>query len=675
MAKPGSLAELVRSSDITIALAGNPNVGKSTIFNRLSGTYVMTANYPGKTVELNLAETDYKGARIGLIDLPGTYALGAISEDQWVARHALLEGRPDVVVVVVDATNLSRNLFLLTQLMDLEIPLVLALNLIDQAKNQGITIDSSLLAKTLGLPVISTVATSGEGLDGLMEAVVTLAKSGQNARHLDYGQDIEEKIRELAKDINDLWLGDDSHRSSVFGLTARALSILLLENDLEVVEAFKRDEVGSAILTTAGKLRHEIAMVHGESAALRITRERHGLAGTLAAEVESVSDRGESGLTRLWRFATSVGSGMPLLGLTLITILATLFYFGGLLATLFSSFWAALVSPYIQSVIMVLAGQGLIAKTLLWGLDSGIEAALSVGIPYVMVFYLMLAVLEDSGYLNSVAFLTDRLMHRFGLHGRAIIPIVAGAGCSVPAVIGTRTLSTIRERTIASTLIVMIPCSARTAVILGAVSRYIGTIPALGVFMIVALVIVIVGLILNKVMPGDSTGLVMEMFPFRRPVPLTIIKRTWWRVKDFLFVAMPIVIVGSFGLGALYESGLVYALTKPLAPIVEGWLGLPPVAGLALLLAVLRKELALQLLVTLAIAEYGRGAENLLAFMDGKQLFVYALVNTLYVPCIATIAVLGRELGWKRSAAIISFMMVFTVLLGGVVYRLLDLFW
>jgi len=264
-------------------------------------------------------------------------------------------------------------------------------------------------------------------------------------------------------------------------------------------------------------------------------------------------------------------------------------------------------------------------------------------------------------------------MHKLGLHGRAAIPLVAGAGCNVPAIMGTRVLATMRERILASTLICLMPCSARTAVIAGAVSKYVGWGPAVLIYLIVAGIGFLAGWGLNRVLPGRSTGLVMEMFPFRAPSFPKMLKRTWYRFKDFLFVATPVVLIGSFILGLIYETGLLWAFTVPLQPVVEGWLGLPAVAGLTLIFAVLRKELALQLLVALAMAKYGSGVTDLLQFMDRGQIFTYALVNTLYIPCIATIAVLAKELGWRRALLISAFTILLALSTGGIVHRLLIL--
>ncbi len=658
----GALKDIKGSTDLTFVLAGNPNVGKSSIFNRLTGLGVVTANYPGKTVELNMATTTFKDLRIGIIDLPGSYALGAVSEDQWVARRAVLDSSPDVAVMILDATNLARNLFMTLQFIDLGIPIVAALNLIDEAEKRNIIIDAKKLSRLLGVPVVKTIATTGHGLDELVQTGVDVARNRTEKYRISYGEDIEGSIRKLEKFLSQY----------DFGINPRALAILLLEEDPEFIEIAGRHKNGSLILEEAKKTSKEIEKKHGEKTPLRIARERHGLAGSIASQVQG--DVAPLTTDRIWSYTTSPLTGIPLLIGVLGGIFAFMFYGGNWLSTLFSDLWAKYMSPLIDGGIFFIFGAEHIGKILIWGFDAGILAALAVGIPYVLTFYFLLAFLEDTGYLNSVAFLTDRLMHKFGLHGRAIIPLVAGAGCNVPAIIGTRVLTTMRERTIASTLITLVPCSARTAVILGAVSLFVGWKPAVAIYIIVLALVFLVGIGLNRVMPGSSTGLVMEMFPFRAPMMSNIFKKTWHRFRDFVFVAFPIVLIGSLVLGTLYETGYLWKLAAPLSPVVEGWLGLPAVAGLTLIFAVLRKELALQLLVTLAVVMYGGGASNLLLFMKPAQLFVYALVNTIYIPCVATIAVLGRELGWRRAVSIMVFTIALAILIGGIAFRLIEYF-
>jgi ferrous iron transport protein B len=552
---------------------------------------------------------------------------------------------------------------MLIQFIDLGIPIVAALNLIDEARKRKIIINSGELSRLLGIPVVETIATTGSGLDDLIQKAVDTAKIKEDIKYsLHYGEDIESNIKKL----------EDMLRPHNFGINPRALSIMLLEDDTEFIELVAKNENGRSIIEEAKKISRAIEELHGEKTPLRIARERHGLAGSIASQVQG--DVAPMASDKIWALTTSPLTGMPILVGVLAIIFAFLFYGGDLLSTFLSSKWTTYISPVIDGVVFSVFGSGHIGKILVWGFDAGILAALAVGIPYVLTFYFMLAFLEDSGYLNSVAFLTDRLMHKFGLHGRAIIPLVAGAGCNVPAIIGTRVLTTMRERTIASTLITLIPCSARTAVILGAVSLFVGWKPAVAIYLIILALVFLVGVGLNKIMPGKSTGLVMEMFPFRAPILSNILKKTWYRFKDFVFVAFPIVLIGSMFLGGLYETGYLWKLASPLSPIVEGWLGLPAVAGLTLIFAVLRKELALQLLVTLAMVMYGGGAKNLLLFMTPAQLFVYALVNTIYIPCVATIAVLGRELGWKRASGIIAFTITLAILVGGIASRLIGYF-
>ena len=705
-----AVQDLKGQTDFTIALAGNPNVGKSSLFNQLTGLGVITANYPGKTVELNLGSTQRGGYRIAIVDLPGTYALGAVSQDQWVARQGVLDGKPDVVVVILDATNLERNLYLALQFLDLELPVIVALNLVDQAQRQGIHIDSPRLAQLLGVPVVETVAIRGEGVDLLIDTAIAYHQGhqghqgqlttdggscadcsacalhncpagaptacGHRAQAPAYDEKVSGPRERLAEGIR--------HAMPVrpHDLSARALAMLLLEQDDEFAALTRALPGGEKALALAQELAESQGQDTDSPAdqpvstpvptPIPIAQHRHALAAQMAAQVQTQGQRGDSLATVLWRLSVRPLTGLPMLGAVLAAIFAVLFYGGNALSALFATAWSLLLSPGISAVVGLVAGDGVVGRTLLWGLDAGMQAALSVGVSYVFVFYLLLAVLEDSGYFNSVAFLTDSIMHRFGLHGRASIPLLAAAGCNVPAIIGTRVLTTMRERVIASTLIVLIPCGARTAVIMGAVGQYAGFGPAVALFAIVLLLIAVVGVALNAILSGKSSGIVMEMFPFRVPDPLTVLKKTWFRLKDFVVVAMPIILAGSFGLGLLYETGWVWTFVQPLAPIMEGLLGLPAVAGLTLIFAVLRKELALQLLVTLAIVQYGPVANNLSHFMSGNQLFVYALVNTIYIPCVATIAVLGRELGWRRAAGISILTVALALAAGGLAHLALG---
>ena len=651
----GASAERRAPGALVVCLAGNPNVGKSTLFNRLTGSAVETANYPGMTVGLNVASARWGEQEVQILDLPGTYALDPVSEDQWVARHGLLDWRPDVVVAVVDATNLARNLYIVLQLVDLGCRVVVALNLIDEAHRQGLLIDPAMLSEGLGLPVVPTVARRGEGLKELIAAAATVAGSDNGLGHgkaVRYSPPIEKRLATLTARL------EEKPVALPYQLPQRAAALAVLEGDEELVRLLGESRSAAE--------KNEIPL------AVPIAAQRHAAASAIA-EVCSEGHEQPKAADRWWRATTSPLTGVPILLAVLAGVFAFLFFVGGWLSTLLTTLWTATASPLLAGAVHALFGHGALAGTLLWGLDGGILAALAVGIPYILTFYFVLALLEDSGYMNAAAFLADRVMHLFGLHGRAVIPLMAAAGCNVPAIMGTRVLATKRERTIACALITLVPCSARTAVILGSVSLFVGWQWALFVFALLGLVGLGAGLALNRVLPGEPEGLVMEMFPFRRPSLRLVTIKTWKRFGTFLWAAAPIMLAGSFLLGALYETGLIWHLMGPLQPVVVGWLGLPAVAGLTLILAVLRKELALQMLVVFAVARYGAHAHNLLSFMTPHQIVVYALVAAIFVPCVATIAMLGRELGWRRASAISAGTVVTALVFGGLVARLLPL--
>lgn len=656
---PVAALEAVREGAVVLALVGNPNVGKSTAFARLTGVGVETAHYPGTTQGVNIADAMASGRRVVVVDLPGTYSLVGDAPEHVVARRALADLVPNVVLVVLDATNLARNLVLALEVLDTGLPTVVALNLADEATRGGVTIDEAALERSLGVPVVRTIAHTGVGLDLFVERALGAVDVVPPPPR--YGTVLEDLLADVES---------AAERSGVRvgRLSARGLAVRLFEGAPELIS-------GPAVVIAAAAADARMRAIErtGEPPAVLVARERHERADAIAAACTSAESQGRRWRKDGWSLTTSPITGVPIMLLVLGAVFGFLFVVGDVLATGFSTLWASHASPLIRSAIEAVAGAGMLADVLRWGFDAGIEASLAIGLPYILTFYVLLALLEDSGYLTSLAFLADRAMHRFGLHGRAVLPLVAAAGCNVPAMVAAKSLPSKRERLITSTLIVLVPCSARTAVVLGAVGHYIGWQPALGVFGVVLVLTVATGWGLDHMLPGHTSGLVMEMFPFRRPTLAGVLRKAWTQFREFLFVATPIVVVGSLVLGALYETGVLWRLTEPLKPVVEGWLGLPAVAGLTLILGMLRKELALQLLIAMAVVSIGAGATDLTSFMTPTNLFVYALVNTIAMPCVSTVAVLARQEGWARAGIVISFTVVVALLFGGIFARVLPL--
>jgi len=639
-----------------MALAGTPNVGKSAIFHQMTGADVIVSNYPGTTVELLEGHVRRRGHEVRVIDLPGVYSLGAVSKDELVARRSILEQNPDVIVNIVDASNLERGLYLTLQLLELGYPMLVVLNMYDVALSKGAKPDPKLLSKRLGVPVVATVAIRGENVARAFDEAIKLArKRGKPKKVLRTGKDTEARIGELAREIR------RSLPTIPFGLSTRTLSVKLLEGDEHLINAVARLPHSEAVLRKARKLARAIARMHGEPTAYRIARERHSLAALISREVTEYAPIKPPLSQRLSDLTTNVRTGVPIMILVFASLLLLLFYVGGWLETVVVGGWETFVSPGLSSAFSGLGGVGQVLDI---GINQGIAGILAVMIPYILVFFLVFALLEDVGYLPRMAFVMDSAMHRIGLHGRAVVPMLGGFGCNVPAIMATRVLTTRRERVISGSLITMIPCSARTAVILGTVGFFLGIQYALVIYGIVLALIFIVGWLLNRWLHGRVSGMIMEMPPLRRPMLKPVLSKTWMRMKHFVYIATPLLLIGSLIIGALHVSGALYAITEPLSPLTVGWLGLPAITIISLIFGFIRKEGALVLLVALM------GTSNFLTVMSPLQLFVFALVVTIYVPCIATVAVLARELGWKTAALISIGTFLIALLIGGAFYHL-----
>lgn len=644
----------MKRDKIIIGLAGNANVGKSVIFNHLTGLHQHIGNWPGKTVEKAEGTLHFKGHTIDVIDLPGIYSLSTFSIEELISREYIAVESPDLVINVVDASVLERNLFFTLQLVELETPIVVALNQMDMAKKKGIKIDHEKLERILGVPVVPTVATSHAGIYELMQTSVDVVEKGTGKpTKIRYGEEVETRIQKLSEMVSKLQLP----------YPARWAAIKLLEED-EQMEGRIR-QLDPEIVSAARKLAEEIERIHGHSCSTVITSERYEIAGRIAREVQEIVPLRKIPMReRLHALTTHRILGYPVMVAVILSVFFAIFSFGDytsqLLGTLFENFY---------SIYENLFGTGILA-TLIWGgIIEGLIAGITIALPYLIPFYLVLYFLEDSGYLSRIAFLMDSLMHKIGLHGKAFIPMMLGYGCNVPACLGCRIMETERERFLATFVVTLVPCAATSVIILGLVGAYVGFQWALLLYVIDLLIIFVLGRIAFKVLPGEPTGLIMEMHDYRTPHLKTVVTQAWFRLKEFIIMAFPLIIAGSFIIKLVDVLGLLEPISNVLSPVTVVWLGLPTITGITLIFGVIRKELTLLMLATL----FNTADFATVAGFGPVQMIVFTLVAMLYIPCVATIAALVKEQGWRRALFITVFEIGFAIFVGGIAYRILML--
>ena len=566
-----------------ILLMGNPNVGKSAVFSRLTGVKAIVSNYPGTTVSYTRGQMKLGDKTAEVIDVPGTYTLEPTSQAEEIALE-MLEGG-DIVVNVVNATNLERNLYLTLQLLEKGIPVVVALNIWDDTKHLGIDIDVDRLRQRLGVPVIPTVAVTGQGIKELVEAIPLAASP---------------------------------HPSP----------------------------------TSSSK--------------------RWAKVGSIVEEVQRIRHRHHT-----WRERLADASVRPITGgIIAAVVLAAAFVLvrfisegliNYVLDPLFNNLWA----PVVLKLSPLMGGEGflhdIVVGHLVGGeinfvesfglLTSGLYVPFAMVLPYVISFYFVLGLMEDTGYLPRLAVLMDNVMHRLGLHGFAIIPTLLGLGCNVPAVLGTRILESKRERFIAATLIsIAVPCAALQAMIIGLVGAEGWQYVAM-VYGTLFVVWIILGFILNRTVKGFSPELLIEIPPYRLPPWRTVLQKLWMRTYGFLVEAVPIILGAVAAINILYFFGVFDAIANFTAPVVTGLLGLPKEAVIAIAIGFLRKDVALGLLAPLALTS--------------SQLVVGSVVLAMSFPCIATFVVLLRELGVLNMLKAAGIMVASALIVGGILNLIL----
>lgn len=614
-----------------IVLVGCPNVGKSVVFNNLTGAYTTVSNYPGTSVEVSRGHCQVDGEHFQVLDTPGMYSLLPITEEERVGRRILFEEDPHVVIHVVDARNLERMLPMTIQLIEAGLPVLLLVNIIDEAERIGMRIDVALLAEKLGIPVIGAAIGRKRGVSELRQA---LAAYRPVCATFAYAADLEKDIQRIAG------LLQGSYR-----LTARSLALLLVQRDDELLERVRAEEGERAALVEAAV--NAVIFERRIDLHLRISLERKRICkGLLAGVIDQQSGVRPALAERLSSLAMNPWTGVPLL---LLVLYFGLYQFVGgfgagtvvdlLEGTLFEENlnpWA--VAWFEQHVPWYWLRELVVGEYGLFTL--GVRYAVAIILPIVGTFFIAFAIIEDSGYFPRLAMLVDRVFKRIGLNGRAVIPMVLGFGCDTMATVVTRTLETVRERIIATLLLALaIPCSAQMGVILGLLSGVPG---ALAVWLATLTgVFLLIGLLAARVMPGERPMFYMEIPPMRLPQPRNVLIKTLTRMQWYFFEIFPLFMIASVLLWAGKLTGALAWLVVQMQPVMR-LLGLPDETAAAFIFGFFRRDFGAAGLYDL----HGNG------LLNATQLTVAAVTLTLFVPCVAQFLIMKKERGWKVSLLI-----------------------
>lgn len=636
------------SGEGAIALFGNPNVGKSVLFQRLTGRYVMVSNYPGTTVELSRGQARFMpGASV--VDTPGIVTLLPRSEDEQVALSMLLEEPVRVIAQVGDAKNLRRSLLLTVQLAEMGLPMVLALNMMDEAEARGIETDFAALAEELDLPVTPTIAIRGAGIDDL-EAEIRAARAP--AFRLDYPEPIEEALGELAPLL------------PVAPIDERALGLLWLSHDATteawVGERLDDFDAWDRLIS----IRERAASAFSEPVSAVVQRVHLRYVDEVVGEVVGAGERRAAGMgARLGRLSMHRFWAWPILAAVLYATywFVGVFGAGTLVGWVEGTLFGEIVNPrmtdWVERAIPAdLVSDFFVGEYGLW--TMGMTYALALILPIVTTFFLVFSLLEDSGYLPRLSVVTNRLFSALGLNGKAALPMALGLGCVTMATMTTRILESKRERMLATLLLALaVPCSAQLGVVLGMLGGVSFTATLIWGAVVLG-VLLTVGALAARLVPGERTPLLVELPPLRRPAISNVVVKTAARLEWYLKEVVPIFLAGTALLFVLDRTGALPELIEAAKPVVSSWLGLPAAASTAFLIGFLRRDF---------------GATGLFVMQSNGQLTaqqaVVAMVTiTLFIPCIASIFMIARERGFRMAAGMTVLILPLAVLVGGAVH-------
>ncbi len=628
---------------LKIVLIGQPNCGKSTLFNHLVGFKARISNLPGTTVQIERGEFKRGGKLFEIIDLPGIYSLTQGDEAENRTLKFLLEEDYDLMVNILDASMLSRGLELTLQLLKLGKPMVLVLNMVDEANRKGIHIDVKKLEKILNIPVIPAIASRGIGIKELFDVI-----ENSNFKTSCFLKDLPGNILKEVQKIKTILSECIAHKSecTLFFFATKILGGEMAPWDV-ISEERCLDRINTQISESRRVFEKEFSMEPEDV----IHALRHHTAMTIAEKVVTFKRKKSYSIDE--RIDQIVMH--PFLGYIVMA-----FVYLGLFYLVFKI--GSMVEGYFTKPFELLYSQKTGLAFSLWNsFIDGLSGGIGIVFPYLLPLMFFISLLEDIGYIPRAAYLMDTIMHRFGLHGKSVVPLLLGYGCNVPAITATRIIEEERNRILTALLVPFIPCSARLTVLLAISNKFLGPLFAVGVLLINLLVVGIVGKLLTLLKKEDSPGIVLEIPSYRTPSLKITLSKTWLHAKEFLFIAWPMLIAGSMVLGAIQFYGIEQIINSILYPFTSGLLGLPDKVGVTLLFGILRKELTLIMLQT-AMGTPLSGLKNV---MSNAQLATFVVFSVFYIPCIATLAAIYREFNKK--------VMFYSILLSTTVATILAL--
>lgn len=637
-----------RTSDKVI-LVGNPNVGKSVVFGYLTGRYVTVSNYPGTTVEITRGEARDRGGSVEVIDTPGVYSLLPMSEDERVTRDILMAEPGARIIQICDAKNMRRSLMITIQLAEMEVPLILAVNMADEALDRGVMPKVEELEKRIGLPAMPTVAVTKKGLDRLM-ALSEQSKPPPFRVH--YGEKIESAIARM-----EILLPDSTP------LGKRALALMLLCGD-DSLTPWLAENVRNESIKEMNTVRNRIIEEVGEDIAYRVNQIRLQRIDSLleGSGGEVAQSRGTDWPQAFGRYAMDPLYGVPIL-------LAVLFLAYEFVGVFGAKFLVDMLEGGIFGKGIVPAAAWVAERTVPWQIardflvgpygmiSMALSYAIAIVLPIVGTFFIGFGVLEDSGYLPRLAVMVDRIFKRIGCNGKAVLPMILGLGCDTMATLTTRILETRKERIIVTLLLALgIPCSAQLGVILGMLGK-VGAAATVTWVAILGGVILAVGYLASKVIPGESSDFILEIPPIRMPQMGNLVVKTMARIEWYLREAVPLFLLGTFILFVADRFGWLLLLQNATEPVVVGALDLPPKTAEAFLIGFLRRDYGAAGLFDMARA----------GLLTNLQVVVSLVTITLFIPCLANFLVIVKEHGSKVAAGMALFIFPFAILVGALV--------